>query len=121
MSGMKNYSALVPKDLYDGGDAQSAEFLFRTFVGRNHGLEQRHYPPFYFGNAQTTPSQNLADAFPAKNGFPITDSRSLYDETDPYDCQRDNRFDVNLTIRDVNLEPTVRILMLLRVEKTPDT
>ena len=43
-SGMTNYSALVPKDLYDGGDAQSAEFLFRTFVGRNHGLEQRHYP-----------------------------------------------------------------------------
>ena len=59
-------------------------------------MEQRHYPPFYFGNAQTTPSQNLADAFPAKNGFPITDSRSLYDETEPYDCQRDNRFNVNL-------------------------
>ena len=96
MSGMTNYSALVPKNLYDGGDDQSTEFLFRTFMGRNHGLEQRHYPPFYFGNAQTTPSQNLADAFPAKNGFPITDARSLYDETFPYDCQRDNRFNVNL-------------------------
>lgn len=96
MSGMTTYSALVPKDLCDGGDTQSAEFLFRAFVGRNHGLEQRHYPPFYYGNAQTTPSQNLAAAFPAKNGFPITDVRSQYDKKNPYDCERDNRFNVNL-------------------------
>lgn len=48
------------------------------------------------GNAQTIPSHNLAAAFPAKNGYPITDSRSLYDEQDPYLIARDNRFNMNL-------------------------
>lgn len=93
---MGAYTALNPKELYDGGDAQSREFLFRTFVGRAHGIEERHYPPFYYGNAQTIPSHNLAIAFPAKNGFPIDDIRSLYDDTDPYAGVRDNRFNINL-------------------------
>jgi hypothetical protein len=95
MSGMGAYKALVPKELYDGGEAQSAEFLFRTFVGRQHAIEDRHYPPFYYGKAQTVPSQNLVDAFPAKNGFPITDARSLYDAQNPY-VNRDNRLNVNV-------------------------
>ena len=96
MQGMATYAALIPNELYDGGDAQSAEFLFRTFVGRSHDIETRHYPPYYYGNAQTIPSQNLAASFPAKNGFPIDDPRSLYDKDNPYDCERDNRFSVNL-------------------------
>lgn len=96
LEGMQSYAALNPKELYDGGDSQSTEFLFRTFVGRNHAIEQRHYPPFYYGNAQTVPSHNLAAAFPAQNGYPIDDPRSLYDPSDPYACVRDARFDVNL-------------------------
>lgn len=96
MQGMSTYNALKPKELYDGGDAQSDEFLFRTFVGRIHGLEERHYPPFYYGNAQTVPSHNLAAAFPARNGFPVDDVRSGYDKNNPYACERDKRFDVNL-------------------------
>lgn len=96
LAGMNTYNALVPKDLYDGGDSQSTEFLFRTFVGRGHGIEERHYPPYYYGNAQTIPSHNLVAAFPAKNGFPINDPRSLYNEEDPYSVARDNRFNVNI-------------------------
>ncbi len=96
MDGMGTYAALQPKELCDGGDNQSAELLLRTFMGRNHYIEQRHYPPFYHGNAQTVPTQNLADAFPALNGYPITDSRSGYDASHPYAVERDKRFDVNL-------------------------
>lgn len=96
MSGMTTYTALKPKELYDGGDAQSTEFLFRTFVGKGRAIEERHYPPYYFGNAQTVPSHNLAVAFPAKNGFPMDDVRSGYDRDNPYSCERDNRFNVNL-------------------------
>jgi len=96
LDGMGEYAALNPKDLCDGGDSQSAELLFRTFMGRNHNIEQRHYPPFYYGDAQTVPSQNLADAFPARNGFPITDARSEYNSAEPYAIERDARFDVNL-------------------------
>lgn len=96
MSGMASYSALKAKELYDGGDAQSTEFLFRTFVGKGSAIEGRHYPPYYFGNAQTVPSHNLATAFPAKNGYPVGDIRSGYDKENPYACERDNRFNVNL-------------------------
>lgn len=70
--------------------------FFVTFVGKGHAIEGRHYPPFYYGNAQTVPSHNLAAAFPAKNGFPIDDPRAGYDKENPYSCIRDNRFDVNL-------------------------
>lgn len=59
-------------------------------------MEKRHYPPFYKGSAQTTPSQNLVDAFPAKNGFPVTDSRSKFNPNDPFAVARDNRFEMNV-------------------------
>jgi hypothetical protein len=36
-------------------------------------------------------TQELVDAFPMKNGYPITDARSLYDPTKPY-LNRDPRF-----------------------------
>ena len=38
------------------------------------------------------PTQNLVDAFPAANGFPISDSRSGYDAQNPY-ANRDPRLD----------------------------
>lgn len=87
---------MAAKDLADAGSDTPADFIFRTYMGLVHGMESRHYPPFYLGNAQTIPSHNLAAAFPAKNGYPITDSRSLYDEQDPYLIARDNRFNMNL-------------------------
>ena len=90
------FTAMAAKDLADAGSDTPADFIFRTYMGLVHGMESRHYPPFYLGNAQTIPSHNLAAAFPAKNGYPITDSRSLYDEQDPYLIARDNRFNMNL-------------------------
>ncbi len=96
MNGVDGYKALVATDLYNGGDNQSKEFLFRTFVGKSCGMEERHYPPFYYGDARTVPSHNLAAAFPAKNGYPIDDPRSNYDKNDPYALERDNRFNLNI-------------------------
>ena len=45
----------------------------------------------FYGAGRTNPSQNLVDAYPAKNGFPISDARSGYDPQNPY-VNRDNRF-----------------------------
>ena len=47
-------------------------------------------PPDFFGSGRTNPSQNLVDAFPASNGFPITDHWALYDPQNPY-ASRDER------------------------------
>lgn len=90
------FTAMSAKDLADAGSDTPADFIFRTYMGLVHGPETRHYPPFYLGNAQTIPSHNLAASFPAKNGYPITDTRSLYDPQDPYQIARDNRFKMNL-------------------------
>lgn len=111
------FTAMAAKDLADAGSDTPADFIFRTYMGLVHGMESRHYPPFYLGNAQTIPSHNLAAAFPAKNGYPITDSRSLYDEQDPYLIARDNRFNMNLYYQGKNLELITQTLMYLKVEK----
>ena len=54
--------------------------------------ESNNYPPSLFGNGMMNPTQNLVDAFPAANGFPISDSRSGYDAANPY-VNRDPRLD----------------------------
>ena len=61
----------------------------------SRALENRHFPPYYLGTANTVPSQNLVDAFPMKNGYPIDDPQSGYDEDNPY-ANRDNRFYLNV-------------------------
>lgn len=85
---------LKSNDLAGAGAKTPAEFIFRFYFQEN-GMEKRHFPPSYLGKAQTIPSQNLVDAFPMKNGFPIIDDRSNYDEESPY-SNRDNRFNLNI-------------------------
>ncbi len=44
-----------------------------------------NFPPSLFGNGRINPSQNLVDAFPMANGYPISDvENSKYDPTKPY-------------------------------------
>lgn len=61
------------------------EILWRTELSSNNTLEARNFPPTLFGDGRINPTQNLVDAFPAANGYPITDERSGYDATIPYD------------------------------------
>jgi hypothetical protein len=56
----------------------------------SNGWENSFYPPSLYGNGDNNPSQNLVDAFPAKDGYPIAES-PLYDEAAPY-SNRDPRF-----------------------------
>jgi hypothetical protein len=94
-AGFGNFSALTQANLISTGNTP-ADFVFRFYFNAN-GIETRHFPPYYYGEAQTTPSHNLVEAFPSKTGgFPTTDSRSLYDPADPYAMARDNRFALNI-------------------------
>ena len=54
-------------------------------------MERMFYPGGFQGNGEIGASQELVDAFPMANGYPINDSRSLYDEDNPY-TGRDPRF-----------------------------
>ena len=50
------------------------------------GLNQevQNYPPTLYGSGRINPTQNLVDAFPMANGYPITDPSSGYSASDPY-------------------------------------
>lgn len=76
----------------DFSNANNPDHFWRT---RNSlqvaDLERSLYPPTLFGQGVVNPSQNLVDAFPAANGYPIDNALSVYDATAPY-TSRDARF-----------------------------
>lgn len=56
-------------------------------------FEQQCYPPSLYGSGLINPTQNLVDAFPMINGYPITEGGSGYDPKHPY-SNRDPRLDL---------------------------
>lgn len=69
------------------------EMLWRGNKEENVDLERDNYPPTLFGSGRINPTQNLVDAFPMENGYPITDPASGYDPDNPY-SGRDPRLDL---------------------------
>ncbi|MBO9616173.1 MAG: RagB/SusD family nutrient uptake outer membrane protein [Dyadobacter sp.] len=57
----------------------------------NDAMERMFYPGGFQGTGSVGATQDLVDAFPMKNGYPITDPRSKYDPANPY-ADRDPRF-----------------------------
>lgn len=66
------------------------EILWRTSYGNSNTLEGDNFPPSLYGNGRVNPTQNLVDAFPMANGYPIDNSNSGYDASNPYE-NRDPR------------------------------
>ena len=86
-----NNNMIVGADVNVPGNADIYnEMLFRR-TSNNRVPEQNHFPPLWFGEGKCNPSQNLVNAYPMTNGFPITDARSGYDPQNPY-VNRDGRF-----------------------------
>lgn len=68
------------------------ELVWRENISSNHtSTESTFYPPSLFGNGRMNPTQNLVDAFPMANGYPVSDERSSYSSMNPY-SGRDPRF-----------------------------
>lgn len=68
-----------------------AEIIWRENLATNNSdQESSNYPPSLYGSGYINPTQNLVDAFPMANGYPISDSRSGYDASNPYNG-RDSR------------------------------
>ncbi|MFO7756764.1 MAG: RagB/SusD family nutrient uptake outer membrane protein [Bacteroidales bacterium] len=81
-------SDLEPYD--DFNDFSSYDYIWIQPPFTSNNWENTHYPPSLYGNGQANPSQNLVDAFPAADGYPIDES-TAYDEDVPY-SNRDPRF-----------------------------
>jgi len=72
------------------GTGEMPELLWHEDRTNGTKQEDENFPPTLYGNGRINPSQNLVDAFPMRNGRPITDSKSGYDSKDPY-ANRDPR------------------------------
>ena len=82
----KNKSKLEPSA------SEMPEILWREDRHKNASQESENFPPTLYGSGRVNPSQNLVDAFPMRNGLPISDAKSGYDPKNPY-ANRDPRLD----------------------------
>lgn len=72
-----------PSSLFD-------EILWCQDRHKDANQERENFPPTLYGSGRINPSQNLVDAYPMRNGLPITDPNSGYDAKNPY-ANRDPR------------------------------
>lgn len=78
------------KTKLDPSASEMPEILWREDRQKNTSQESENYPPTLYGAGRVNPSQNLVDAFPMRNGRPISDAKSGYDAKNPYE-NRDPR------------------------------
>jgi hypothetical protein len=75
------------------------EMIWRGDVGQSSTLERNNFPPSLYGLGRVNPTQNLVDAFPMANGYPITDQASGYDPNNPY-ANRDPRLNKYIIVNE---------------------
>ena len=96
------------KTKLDPSASEMPEILWREDRHKNADQERDNYPPTLYGSGRVNPSQNLVDAFPMRNGLPITDSNSGYDAKNPY-VNRDPRLDDDVIYNGTTYKKTLII------------
>ena len=72
-------------------EIRSKEIIWNRSKVQARNWEENNFPPSLFGYGRTDPSQELVDAFPMANGYPIDDTLGGYYPDNPY-LNRDPRF-----------------------------
>ena len=89
-NGVTYYTNYSDIDALSGG-INPKEIIWRENISTNNSdQEKQNLPPSLFGTGYMNPTQNLIDAFPMSNGYPIGNSNSNYNATAPY-AERDPR------------------------------
>ncbi len=88
--------------------SEMPEILWREERHKNADQERMNFPPSLYGSGRVNPSQNLVDAFPMRNGLPISDPNSGYDPKNPY-ANRDPRLADNVLYNGMTFRRTVII------------
>ena len=88
--------------------SEMPEILWRADRSKDASQERENFPPTLYGSGRVNPSQNLVDAFPMRNGRPMTDPKSGYDPKNPY-ANRDLRLDDNILYNGMTFRKTVII------------
>ena len=92
---LKGYAIALDGVEYYNADADNinTEFLWRKSLASNSTQEANNFPPSLNGKGNINPTQNLVDAFPMKDGYPIGLSPiNVYNAQTPY-LNRDPRLD----------------------------
>lgn len=84
-----------------GSGLNPPEVLWRTDIGTSTNLEEDNFPPTLYGNGLINPTQNLVNAFPMANGYPIANAGSGFDAADPY-TNRDPRLQQFILVNGAN-------------------
>lgn len=79
-----------PRAGFNWTDPNSPEAVFVSRTVTGSSFETTLYPYYFGGSATLGPTQELVDAFPAADGYPISQSK-VYDPSNPY-ANRDPRF-----------------------------
>jgi hypothetical protein len=106
---IKSFGGLNIFSLTDGRfytDYEDREIVWANSISSSNSLERQNYPPSEYGYGRTNPTQDLVDAFPMKNGFPIDHENSGYDPDHPYK-NRDPRLSKYIVYHGSVLKDTV--------------
>jgi hypothetical protein len=82
------------------------EIVWRRATKTSNSRESANFPPSLFGNGNIDPTQNLVDAFPMANGYPISDPASGYDPANPY-ANRDPRLSQDILFNGATMKGQV--------------
>ncbi|MBN2166304.1 MAG: RagB/SusD family nutrient uptake outer membrane protein [Marinilabiliaceae bacterium] len=89
-NGLTYYTNTADLDNLKEGN-NPAEIIWRTNISKTSSSEEsNNLPPSLSGKGRMNPTQNLVNAFPDRNGYPITHSSSTYNNADPF-ANRDPR------------------------------
>ena len=102
-----------------GSGANPAEILWRTSVGQNSDLEADHFPPTLSGLGRLNPTQNLVNAFPALNGYPVDNTNSNFVPAAPY-TNRDPRLAAYIVVNGSTAGPGNTVIYTATDRNTND-
>jgi hypothetical protein len=103
---LQSLGALLPagKTFYTA--TASKEIIWNRALVQKRTWEQNNFPPSLLGYGNTNPSQNLVDAFPMKNGYPITHASSTFNPATPY-TNRDTRLSDYIIYNGMNFKAVI--------------
>ena len=80
-----------PAASFSWTDPNSPEIIWSSDYSKSSTMENLFYPDGFLGSGGVGPTQNLVDAFPAANGYPVGHPSADNDPQNPY-IGRDPRF-----------------------------
>jgi hypothetical protein len=89
-NGHRFYDAARVDGINLASGSDSKEIIWRRSITVSNSRELSNFPPSLFGQGNVNPTQNIVEAFPMANGFPIKNLSSGYDAENPY-ASRDPR------------------------------